>query len=100
MDWFRAQYLPDEAAARDPRASPLLAPDLRGLPPAVVLTCGFDVLRDEGEAYARRLEEAGGRVELRRSAGLVHGFCNAVSVSPVSRTAMVEGCRALKGLLA
>jgi acetyl esterase len=64
-----------------------------------VLTCGFDVLRDEGEAYARRLEQAGVRVALRRSAGLIHGFCNAVSVSPSSRSAMVEGIRLLRELL-
>jgi acetyl esterase len=100
MDWFRMHYLPDDATALDPRASPLLAPDLRGLPPAVVLTCGFDVLRDEGEAYARRLEQAGVHVELRRSAGLIHGFCNAVDVSPASRTAMIAGCRLLRDLLA
>jgi acetyl esterase len=93
MDWFRAHYVPDAATALDPRASPLLAPDLHGLPPAVVLTCGFDVLRDEGEAYARRLEQAGVRVALRRNAGLIHGFCNAVSVSPLSRIAMIEGVR-------
>jgi acetyl esterase len=99
MDWFRAHYLPDAASAFDPRASPLLAPDLGGLPPAVVLTCGFDVLRDEGEAYARRLEEAGVRVALRRNAGLIHGFCNAVGVSPLSRTAMIEGVRLLRELL-
>ena len=99
MDWFRAHYLPDDATALDPRASPLLAPDLRGLPPAVVLTCGFDVLRDEGEAYARRLEKAGVRVTLRRHAGLIHGFCNAVSVSPLSRTAMIEGVRSFRDLL-
>jgi acetyl esterase len=99
MDWFRGHYLSDEATALDPRVSPLLAPDLRGLPPAVVLTCGFDVLRDEGEAYARRLERAGVPVTLRRSAGLIHGFCNAVSVSPLSRTATVEGVRLLRNLL-
>jgi len=99
MDWFRGHYLPDDAAALDPRVSPLLAPDVSGLPPAVVLTCGFDVLRDEGEAYARRLEQAGVRVMLRRSAGLIHGFCNAVSVSPASRIAMIEGVRLLKELL-
>jgi acetyl esterase len=99
MDWFRAHYLPSAASALDPRASPLLAPDLRGLPPAVVLTCGFDVLRDEGEAYARRLEQAGVRVVLRRSAGLIHGFCNAVSVSPASRIAMIEGVRSLRDVL-
>jgi acetyl esterase len=99
MDWFRLHYLPDAANALDPRASPLLAADLRGLPPAVVLTCGFDVLRDEGEAYARRLDEAGVRVALRRSAGLIHGFCNAVGVSPLSRAATVEGVRLLRDLL-
>jgi len=99
MDWFRGHYLPDDAAALDPRVSPLLAPDVSGLPPAVVLTCGFDVLRDEGEAYARRLEQAGVRVTLRRSAGLIHGFCNAVSVSPASRIAMIEGVRLLRELL-
>lgn len=100
MDWFRSHYLPDEATARDPRVSPLLAPDLGGLPPAVVLTCGFDVLRDEGEAYARRLEQAGVPVTLRRSAGLIHGFCNAVGVSPLSRTATTEGARLLRNMLA
>jgi acetyl esterase len=99
MDWFRAHYLPDDASALDPRASPLLADDLEGLPPAVVLTCGFDVLRDEGEAYARRLEAAGVRVALRRSAGLIHGFCNAVSVSPLSRAATIDGVRAFRDLL-
>ncbi len=99
MDWFRSHYLPDEATALDPRASPLLARDLGGLPPAVVLTCGFDVLRDEGEAYARRLEQAGVRVALRRSAGLIHGFCNAVSVSPASRKATIDGARLFRELL-
>jgi acetyl esterase len=88
MDWYRAHYLPEEAAALDPRASPLLAPDLRGLPPALVVTAGFDVLRDEGEAYAARLADAGVPVRRRRYAGLVHGFCNATAVSGSARAAM------------
>lgn len=93
MDWYRGHYLASESAALDPRASPLLAPDLRGLPPAIVLTAGFDVLRDEGEAYARRMEEAGVRVRLRRHAGQVHGFSNATGVSRGARAAMREAAR-------
>jgi acetyl esterase len=93
MAWYRGHYLPDDAAARDPRASPLLASDLAGLPPAIVLTAGFDVLRDEGEAYARRLEAAGVEVELRRHVGLVHGFANATTVLPSARAAMAEAAR-------
>jgi acetyl esterase len=100
MDWYRGEYLPDEAAARDPRASPLLAPDLSGLPPAIVLTAGFDVLRDEGEAYARRLHDAGVPVELRRNAGQIHGFANASSVSPTARATMDEAARLFRTLLA
>jgi len=94
MDWYRAHYLGgDEAAARDPRVSPLLADDLRGLPPALVLTAGFDVLRDEGEAYARKMEAAGVRVRLVRHAGLIHGFCNTTAMSPGARAAMTEAAK-------
>ena len=100
MDWYRGHYLPDEGAARDPRASPLLASDLHGLPPAVVLTAGFDVLRDEGEAYARRLAEAGVPVRLRRHAGLIHGFCNATGMSRSARAAMEEATGWVRDALA
>lgn len=93
MDWYRSHYLPAEEAARDVRVSPLLAPDLRGLAPAVLLTAGFDVLRDEGEAYARRLAEAGVPVRHRRHASLIHGFCNATGVSRPARAAMDEATR-------
>jgi acetyl esterase len=100
MDWYTGHYLPTRDAARDPRASPLLAPDLSGLPPAVILTAGFDPLRDEGEAYAKHLEDAGVRVWLRRYAGLIHGFCNMTSVSKAGRAAMQEGAAALRTHLA
>jgi acetyl esterase len=100
MDWYTDHYLPTRDAARDLRASPLLARECSGLPPAVILTAGFDPLRDEGEAYAKHLEDAGVRVWQRRYAGLIHGFCNATSVSKAGRAAMQEGAAALRAYLA
>jgi acetyl esterase len=100
MDWYGRHYLPDRAAARDPRVSPLLAPDLSRLPPAMILTAGFDILRDEGEAYARRLEEAGVPVALRRHTGLVHGFGNATAVNRAACAAMTEAAGWLRARVA
>jgi acetyl esterase len=74
MRWYWAQYLPDASQANDPEVSPLRAPDLEGLPPALVVTAGHDPLRDEGEAYARRLEEAGVPVIPSWYEGQIHGF--------------------------
>ncbi len=91
MDWFKGHYLPSPDAARDPRVSPLLADDLEGLPPAIVLTAGFDPLRDEGEAYATRLERAGVRVHLRRAEGQIHGFFSLATMLPSARAAASWG---------
>ncbi len=90
MDWFERHYLPADADRADPRVSVLRAPELSGLPPAYIATAGFDPLRDEGEAYAERLREAGVEVTLRRHPGLVHSFANMTAVSATARDAMLE----------
>jgi acetyl esterase len=95
-DWYRTRYLPDESMALDPRASPLLADDLSGMPPAYIATAGFDVLRDEGEAYAERLRDAGVPVALRRHRGLIHAFANMTAVGRSSHAAMMEAAGALR----
>jgi len=96
MDAFEGHYLPPGTDPTDPRVSILLAPDLRGLPPAYVATAGFDPLRDEGEAYALRMREAGVRVALRRHPGLIHSFVSLTAISRTARGAMLEAAGALR----
>ncbi len=89
--WFRDQYLRSDADVSHPDASPLLAPSLDDLPPAFIITAEFDPLRDEGETYAARLQEAGVPVILKRYDGMIHGFFNLGHVLDQGRQA-IEDC--------
>lgn len=101
MDWYTDNYLGTaRTSASDPRASPLLAEDLSGLAPAFVVTAAFDPLRDEGEAYAHALDQAGTPVTLRRVPGFIHGFINAAGVSRTARDALVEIAGVTRGMFA
>jgi acetyl esterase len=85
--FFNSQWVPDPARWSDPGVSPLHAPDLAGLPAALIVTAEHDPLRDEGEAYARRLRDAGVDVQLRREPGLIHNFMMLDTVSPACAAA-------------
>jgi acetyl esterase len=74
MDWFHDSYIPNEVHEANPYANPLEAADLSGLPPATIITAGFDPLRDQGAAYAEALAEAGVGVEYRNYEEMIHGF--------------------------
>lgn len=100
MDWFGEQYGgPNPPDPADPRISPLRAEDLSGLAPAVVVTAGFDPLRDEGEAYGEALRSAGVEVLIRRFPNLIHGFANMSGVSKAAATAVIEMGGALRALV-
>ncbi len=96
MAWYRERYLSDPQDAHSPLASPLLAEDLSALPPAFVVTAECDVLRDEGEAYARRLEEAGVPCTLKRYPGMMHGFFAMANVLDRAREALDDVGTALR----
>jgi acetyl esterase len=100
MKWFWRQYLSEPSQADQPFASPLRAADLSGLPPAHVVTAGYDPLRDEGEAFAERLRAAGVPVSARRFDGMFHGFFGMTAFLDVAKEAMGESCEALRKALA
>lgn len=100
IDYFLGHYIRGDADKLDPRASPLLAGDHAGLPPAMILTAGFDPLRDEGDAYAAALREAGVAVEHRCHEGLVHGFFSMSGGIDAARRAFDDAVGGLRRALA
>jgi acetyl esterase len=92
MRWFWQQYLAEETAAEDAYVSPLRLRTAQGLPPACVLVAEYDVLRDEGEAYARCLDQAGVATLTRRYAGMNHGFLKYTGVLEQADAAMADAC--------
>lgn len=100
MDWYKGHYLNAPEEALDPRVSPLLAADVSGLPPALIVIAGFDPLRDEGLLYAQRLREAGVPVAVRLFPGSTHAELNALGVGGASREKLYEIVGALNMLIA
>jgi acetyl esterase len=98
--WFYAQYLADESQAANPHATPLLAPDLSGLPPALVITADYDVLRDEGERYVERLRAADVEARAARYDGVHHRFAEMIGILDQAEQAREEMCDWLRDVLA
>ena len=95
MKWYWNQYLSSEVDAANPYAAPLVAKDLSGLPPALVITAEFDPLRDEGEAYGQRLQAAGVTTTCSRYDGMIHGFFGMSAVMDKGKQAVAEASTAL-----
>ncbi len=100
MDWFMANYLPEGTDMSDPRHSPLLAEDLSGLPPALVITAQYDPLRDEGKAYADRLAASGVDVTYKNYEDMTHVFFNMTGLLEEAKEAVKEAGKAVKAALA
>ena len=96
MIWFWDHYVPDATDRSNPYVAPLSAEDLRGLPPALVITAEYDPLRDEGEALAARLREAGVPTTLKRYEGQIHGFVSNFTIMEQGRVAIDQAAAALR----
>jgi acetyl esterase len=99
MIWFYENYITDDAHRADPYAAPIRATNLSGLPPALIITGEFDPLRDEGEAYAQRLREAGVDVTSTRYDGMIHGFFSMDLVLQQGKDAQAQASAALQAAL-
>ncbi len=100
MQWFWGNYVTAPSDGESPKASPLRATDLSNLPSAMVITAEYDPLRDEGEAYARRLRDAGVKVVSRRHDGMIHGFFGLNPVLAQGRSAVADAAAALRAAFA
>jgi acetyl esterase len=99
MDWFADQYFAPETERHQPYASPIKASDLRGLPPAFVITGECDPLRDQGEAYADKMRSAGVSVVLKRYEGMIHPFLSLAGIVDEGRVAIEDSAAALREAL-
>jgi acetyl esterase len=100
MRWFWGHYVRNEADGANPLVSPLRAADLRGLPPALIVTAEFDPLRDEGEAYGERLREAGVATTVSRYDGMIHSFVQLAGIFPQGKEAIQQAADALRAAFA
>jgi len=100
MVWYWNHYLRHDKDAANPYAAPMQAKDLGGLPPALVITAEFDPLRDEGEAYAHRLNDAGVRAECVRYPGMIHGFFGMSAALDKGKQAISQASAALRAAFA
>ncbi len=99
LEWFYGHYVPKNMDTADPRVAPLEAENLAGLPPAFVLTAGYDPLRDGGRDYAERMRKAGVPVDYTCYETTIHGFLNMTKVIPVAMDALDESAQKLKAAL-
>ncbi len=99
LEFFGEQVFPGGQGADHPLANPLSSEDLSGLPPAIVATAGFDPLRDQGDAYAERLRDAGIPVVHRCFGSLCHGFAGMGNLTEEAEQAHAQIARDLAKLL-
>jgi acetyl esterase len=99
MQWFTGHFMLEGDDPADPLRSPILSPRLHRSSPALIITAGFDPLRDEGEAYGEALQQVGVDALVHRFRGLFHGFINSVGASPSSYAALVETAGMTRALL-